>query len=50
MTGTDMAGYLGVTRQTVSAWLTDNRAPGPMAMRLWALRTGVPLEWLERGE
>jgi transcriptional regulator with XRE-family HTH domain len=46
----DMAEYLGVTRQTVSAWVMGHRTPGPMALRLWAQRTGVPLEWLTTGE
>jgi transcriptional regulator with XRE-family HTH domain len=47
---TAMAEYLGVTRQTVSAWIQGHRTPGPMALRLWAVRTGVPLEWLTEGD
>lgn len=45
----DMAEYLGVSRGTVSTWLHDKFTPGRQTMRLWAIRTGAPLEWLESG-
>ena len=48
----EMAGYLGVSRNTVSNWVNGHWATPPKRayLRLWALRTGVPLEWLENGE
>lgn len=45
----DMAEYLGVGRNTVSTWINGKHQPSRPALRLWALRTGVPLEWLETG-
>jgi transcriptional regulator with XRE-family HTH domain len=46
----DMATYLGVARNTVSTWLHDRITPNTQTLRLWALRTGVPLEWLQTGQ
>lgn len=46
----EMADYMGVSRNTVSTWINGRiRIPGP-ALRLWAMRTDVPLRWLETGE
>lgn len=45
-----MAGYLGVQRNAVSRWLNGHVQPSKQTMRLWALRTGVSLHWLETGE
>jgi len=45
----EMASYLGVTRNTVGNWTNGRTGPGTQTMRLWALRTGVPLEWLLTG-
>lgn len=46
----DMAAELGVSRNTVTNYLNGHtRIPGP-ALRLWAMRTGVPREWLETGK
>lgn len=45
----EMAEYLGVERNTVGNYINDRtRIPGP-ALKLWAMRTGVPLEWLRTG-
>lgn len=45
----DMADYLEVSRNTVSSYINDRgRAPGAV-LKLWAMRTGVPLEWLRTG-
>ena len=44
-----MAEYLGVEPATVSRWLNGKRAPSKQTLRLWALRTGVPLSYLETG-
>ena len=46
----EMADYLGVNRNTVSNWINGHHPPRGAYLRLWALRTGVPFEWLEHGE
>lgn len=50
MTTQTMADELGVTRSTISRWTNDHGAP-PRAIyvKQWALRTGVPYEWLAYG-
>lgn len=45
----EMSEYLGVTRETVSRWMNGKNPVGRQSLRLWALRTGVPFEWLETG-
>lgn len=45
----EMADYLGVTRSTVSTWINGRIQPSVQTLRLWALATGVPLEWLSGG-
>jgi transcriptional regulator with XRE-family HTH domain len=45
----EMADYLGVHRNTVSAWMNGRTPPSIQSVRLWALRTGVPFEWLLDG-
>lgn len=42
----EMADYLGVTRSTVSTWINGRIAPSTQTLRLWALRCGVPYDWL----
>lgn len=50
MSVSEMAEYLGVSRNTVTNYMHDHtRAPGPV-LRLWAQRTGVSMEWLTSGE
>ena len=47
----DMAAELGVSRSTISRFLNDNGGPPRSGyVKLWALRTGVPLEWLLNGD
>lgn len=46
----DMAGWLDVSPQTVSAWLSGNREPDRRTLMLWAYRTEVPLQWLMTGD
>ena len=46
----EMAEYLDVSRQGVGTWLGGRRRPSTQTLRLWALRTGVPYEWLTTGE
>lgn len=43
----EMADYLGVGQSTVTSWTTDRIVPGLQTQRLWALRCGVGLEWLQ---
>jgi DNA-binding transcriptional regulator YiaG len=45
----EIADYLGVARGTVSTWINGRIVPRKSTMRLFALKTGVPLEWLETG-
>jgi transcriptional regulator with XRE-family HTH domain len=45
----EIADYLGVARNTVSTWINGRNRPSPAVVRLWAMRTGVPLEWLAGG-
>jgi transcriptional regulator with XRE-family HTH domain len=46
----EMADELGVSRGTISRWCNDHNRPRRSDLRLWALRTGVPLEWLMGNE
>ncbi len=46
----DIAEYLGVARNTVSTWINGRIEPSIQTVRLWALRTNVPYEWLQTGE
>lgn len=46
----EMAEYLGVARNTVSTWINGKIRPSTQTLRLWALRTGVPYEWLLNGD
>jgi transcriptional regulator with XRE-family HTH domain len=45
----EIADYLGVRRNTVSNWINGRVNPSTQTMRLWALRCGVPYEWLTTG-
>ena len=42
----DMADYLSVSRTSVGGWMGGRSRPNPATLRLWALRTNVPYEWL----
>jgi transcriptional regulator with XRE-family HTH domain len=44
-----MADYLDVARGTVSTWINGRITPSRQTIRLWALATGVPFEWLHDG-
>lgn len=46
----EMAEYLGVARNTVSTWINGRIEPNRQTIRLWAMRTGVPFEWLSTGD
>jgi transcriptional regulator with XRE-family HTH domain len=45
----EIADEFGVSRNTVGAWINGANIPSPVALRLWAMRFGVPLEWLVDG-
>jgi transcriptional regulator with XRE-family HTH domain len=46
----EMAEYLGVSRYTISNWINDRIHPRLSDLRVWAMRTGVPLTWLQTGQ
>jgi transcriptional regulator with XRE-family HTH domain len=46
---TEMADYLGVSRQSVGNWMNGRIEPSQQTLRLWALRCGVSFEWLAGG-
>ncbi|MDP9394381.1 MAG: helix-turn-helix domain-containing protein [Actinomycetota bacterium] len=46
----EMADYLGVGRSTISTWINGRITPSTQTMRLWAMRCGVPYEWLRDGD
>jgi DNA-binding transcriptional regulator YiaG len=50
MTPGEMAAYLDVGGNTVSTWINGHIKPSYTILRLWALRTGVPLTWLHHGD
>lgn len=43
----EMAVELGVSRRTVTYWETDHIVPRRAMVLAWALRTSVPVWWLE---
>lgn len=45
----DMADYLDVSRQTIGRWINNHGPVKVGTLRLWSLRTGVDLGWLETG-
>ena len=45
-----MADELGVSRNTASNYLHGHTKPSRSVLRVWALRTGVPFEWIATGE
>lgn len=49
ITSNEMGDYLGMSRTTISNYTNDRTDPKLQTLRLWALRTGVPLEWLRTG-
>ena len=49
MTNLDMAKVLEVSPNTVSNYINGNTQPRKLYLREWALKTGVPLEWLKTG-
>lgn len=45
----DAAKYFGVHRNTVSGWLHGRINPDTRTLRLWAVMTNVPYEWIKDG-
>ncbi|WP_363370993.1 MULTISPECIES: helix-turn-helix domain-containing protein [unclassified Microbacterium] len=45
----DFAARTSMARATISAAENGHRVPSRANMRLWALATGVPFEWIETG-
>lgn len=50
ITNAEMAETLDVSANTVSNYINGNTKPRKLYLREWAVRTGVPLEWLETGQ
>lgn len=50
LSGAELADELGVHRNMVSRWETGRDEPKRLVLLAWAMRCGVPVEWLERGE
>ncbi|MGQ2915891.1 helix-turn-helix domain-containing protein [Microbacterium aurantiacum] len=46
----EMAEYLGVSSNTIGNYISGRTTPKKQTLRLWALRTGAPLAWIESGE
>jgi transcriptional regulator with XRE-family HTH domain len=46
----EIADYLGVSRNSVGAWINGRIEPSTQTLRLWAMRTGVDYEWLRDGK
>ena len=49
MSVSEMALYLGVHRNSVSAWLNGRTPISGPAIRAWSARTGVDYAWLKTG-
>lgn len=49
VTSAEMADYLGVSRNTISNYINGRTEPKLQTLRLWAMRTGVPLSFLVSG-
>jgi transcriptional regulator with XRE-family HTH domain len=49
MSVADAAAYFDVHRNTVSGWLHGRINPDTRTLRLWAVMTGVPYEWIKDG-
>lgn len=45
----EIADYLEVSRNTVSTWINGRIVPSTTTLKLWAIRFGVPYEWLVDG-
>lgn len=50
VTRSEMAKHLGVNRNTITNYVNGNTRPPWAAVRVWALRCGVPYDWLRTGQ
>lgn len=53
LTGLEQAEFadeLGISRGTVRNYELDHVVPRKIVLRAWAMRTGVPVQWLVNGE
>lgn len=46
----EMADHLEMSRNTISSWINGRNTPRRRDLRDFALRAGVPLDWLQTGE
>ncbi|MEV4902390.1 helix-turn-helix transcriptional regulator [Citricoccus sp. NPDC055426] len=46
----EFAEEIGISLKSVTNYENGHTAPRQIVMKAWALRTGVPLEWLQTGE
>jgi transcriptional regulator with XRE-family HTH domain len=46
----EMADHLDVSRNAVSSWINGRNEPRRRDLRDFALRTGYPLSWFEKGK
>lgn len=49
MTTREFAKEIGVSHGTITSAELDQRAVRPITIKMWAIATGVDLEWLETG-
>lgn len=49
VSNSEMAEYLGISSNTIGNYISGRTTPKKQTLRLWAMRTGAPLEWLETG-
>lgn len=45
----DIADYLGVTKDTIYAWIADKAMPAHKVGRLWKFKTNEVDDWVRRG-
>jgi transcriptional regulator with XRE-family HTH domain len=46
----DLAEYTGMSRAAIASYEQGTVQPRLGVLRLWAMRTGVPLDWLRYGD
>lgn len=46
----ELADAIGVSRNSISNYESGHTTPRVIVLNAWALTTGVPRSWLERGE
>jgi transcriptional regulator with XRE-family HTH domain len=46
----DIGDFMGLSHGAIGMYEVDQRTPRLGILRLWAMRTGVPLDWLRYGD